>query len=85
MCQFVRQAASGADQEVLKLLRESGNSLRSLLVINHDLAGGEEAQARVMDQFGGRGLVAPGPGVSSAEFSRWAQSPELDSYFETLE
>jgi hypothetical protein len=73
---------SGADQEVLRLLRESENSLRSLLVINQNAEGAEEAQGRILEQFEDE---EAGPGASNVDFNDWAQSQELDDYFEGLE
>jgi hypothetical protein len=73
---------SGLDQEVLRLLADSNNSVRSLLVINHDPEAGRETSSRIMEQFGGE---APGPGASNQDFNAWAQSSELDDYFDNLQ
>lgn len=72
---------SGLDQEVLNLLRESGNGVRSLCVINHDAEHGRVTAERIMEQFGGE---ARGPGASNVAFNEWAQSAALDTYFDTL-
>jgi hypothetical protein len=74
---------SGLDQEVLRLLRESKNSLRSLLVINQDTQGADQAHGRIMDEF--PDASPPGPGASNASFNTWAQSSELDAYFDDLQ
>jgi hypothetical protein len=73
---------SGLDQEVLRLLADSNNAVRSLLVINHDPESGRETSTRIMEQFR---VEAPGPGASNQDFNHWAQSSELDDYFDGLE
>jgi hypothetical protein len=75
---------SGLDQEVLRLFRESNNTVRSLLVINYEREHGEESARRIMEQFNGEAL-GPGPGVSNHDFDAWGQSSELDAYFDTLQ
>ena len=72
----------GADQEVLRLLRESESSVRSLLVINQDTASADQAHGRIVEQLAD--TSPPGPGPSNKDFNAWAQSSEFDSYFENL-
>jgi hypothetical protein len=73
---------SGVDQEVLKLLRESGNSIRSLFVVNHDGQSGELAARTIISQFEDREPTSTE--FSGWEFNTWAQSTNLDEYFEQL-
>jgi hypothetical protein len=73
---------SGVDEEVLRLLRESNNSLRSLLVINHGAESAQQAHDRIMEQFDGGD--PPGPGAWTADFNDWAQTGGLDDYFASL-
>jgi hypothetical protein len=73
---------SGVDQEVLNLLRECSNGVKSLFVINHDVEAGEIAARRIMQLFAD---VEPDPAdVSQKEFNAWAQSGDLDEYFQQL-
>jgi hypothetical protein len=71
------------DQEVLRLLGESMNSVRSLLVVNQNSDTAQEAHDRIMEQCGG--ASSPGPGPSNSDFNAWAQSAELGDYFASLD
>jgi hypothetical protein len=73
---------SGVDQEVLKLLRESKNNIRSLLVINDGSSGAEAAARRIKEQF--ERVEPTGDEFSVGEFNGWAQSNALDDCFRKL-
>jgi hypothetical protein len=73
---------SGLDSGLLNLLRESGNSLRSLFVVNHHADAAFEAAERIAQALGGAahpGMAYPGT------FDNFAQSDSLDGFFAQLE
>ena len=73
---------SGLDNEVLRLLRESGNTLRSLLIANGTTAAGLAAREAINRQFGDagvrNGLVFP------EGFSEFVESEMFREYIAAL-
>ena len=73
---------SGIDKEVRRLLQESGNSVRSLLIVNGSREAAEVAVRRINESitFDVRDEM-----LSTEDFSAWAQSDQLSAYFASLE
>jgi hypothetical protein len=74
---------SGLDREVLTLLRESGSPLKTLHVVSEARETAQLTGKRILEQFGLTSWAAPD--YSPDGFGTWAQSGELDAYFERLE